>query len=95
MVKIDVSGISKKLKIKRTEKLLKESFDNSFKITWSGLGQISVKKIGSIEDFFLIIELNKNEFHLGNRNYFNTTKEIAEKYEVMFAVEPTIKMRYF
>lgn len=105
MVKIDPSGISRRLKKEKTEKLIKNIFNDSSKhtdslegtiqITSSMLGQISVKKIGFPDNFFLIIDLNKNEFHLGDRKYFDKTKELAEKYETYFGGETVIKIRYF
>jgi len=98
MVKIDVTGIQRKLKMAKTGKLIKEVFGNSFGIKYSDLDQIIIRERESSDDFFLIITLQKNEFHLKDRNYFDRTEELAEKYEQLFlgdGAEAIIKTRYF
>lgn len=97
MVKIDARGIQEKLKMGKVGKLIKEVFGNSFEIIYSDFNKITVQE-KDFDDFSFVIALEKNEFHLRNRKYFNKTKELAEKYEQLFLgdkKEVTIKTRYF
>ena len=87
MVKINPTGISRKLKMKKTEKLISKIFGNSFEITDSLLEIIYVKDKNS--QYPLIISLSKNVFALTNRQYFDKTRELAEKYEESFGTEET------
>lgn len=101
MVKINPTGISRKLKMKKTEKLIKEIFGDSFDITDSLLDIIYVRDKAS--QYPLIISLSENILALTNRQYFSKTRELAEKYEELFGTEKTngkggevtIKTTYF
>lgn len=88
MVEIDASGISRKLKMKKTEKLIKEIFEDSFDIRSSPLAILSVRKEDSSEDF-LIIGLKENNFTLFDRQYFDRVYDLAQKYEELFGTEKT------
>ncbi|MEK6833751.1 MAG: hypothetical protein AABY32_06940 [Nanoarchaeota archaeon] len=101
MVKINPTGISRKLKMRKTEKLIKGIFDDSFDITDSLLDIIYVRDKTS--QYPLVISLSENVFVLTNRQYFDKTYELAEKYEQLFGTEKTnekggeviIKTNYF
>lgn len=92
MVKINPTGISRKLKMKKTEKLISNLFGDSFDITDSLLDIIYVRDKAS--QYPLIISLSENVFALTNRQYFDKTMELAEKYESNFGGEVTVKTNY-
>jgi len=91
MVTINPSGISRKLKMKKTEKLIKKIFDDSVEITTSLLENIFVKVVKEEDPqdskYILIISLSKNVFALADRTYFNKTEKLANEYERLFGTE--------
>jgi len=106
MVKVEgisVEELHERLKRKKIERLVKEVFGENFAVDES-IGNLYIRKRKksnlweilsmSFPKFFLNIFPDKNKFNLKDKRYFDKTYELAEKYELLFEIEPTIKTDY-
>ena len=93
---VNISGISRRLKVARTEDFLKQEF-KGFDITTSSLGIVSVKK-EDIKKEILLIGISDNKFTLFDRKYFHKSYAVAEKYEQELlgdGAEVDFRLRYY
>jgi len=95
MVKIEdvtVENLHSKFKMKRIRGLVREVFGKSIKVSESEFGLSVAKR--SKEEHFLKISSYTPRFILTDKEYFDKTKELANKYETNFGGEVTLKTDY-
>ena len=104
MVKIEditVENLHRKLKKGKIKKLVKEVFGEDISIR-EFAGDFNIAKkfklynflILSLPKSFLRIDSYFNKFNLSDLQYFDKTKELAEKYENFFGEEVTLRTPY-